>query len=69
MMLWDPGSPCAVDADGGRCYLMAWPVSFDDAEYIGHKRWQSLPRSLAFCCPSALLYPAEINEERAERDL
>jgi len=68
-MLWGHDSPCAVDADGGRCYLMAWLVCFDDAGYIGHKRQQSLPRSPAFYHPTALLYPAEVNEERAERGL
>lgn len=67
MMLWGHDCPCAVDADGGIHCMIAWPVSFGDAGHIGHKRWQSLLRSLDFCCPSTLLHPAEVNEERAER--
>lgn len=50
------------------------PVSFGGRRYVGHRSGQSLPRSLSFCCPSSLLYPAEIYllylaEARAGRSL
>lgn len=44
------------------------PVSFGGDRYVEHRRGQNLPRSLSLCCPSSLLYPAEIYEEKSRKE-